>query len=543
MLLCRLSGSELRYHCLIPALVPRSGQVLVLADTHIVHSVAYVRCVPAIVHLFSYPEKNSYLAGPEKQGQMSWLIIWIAVYLLALIWLSLRHIRSTDMEQYLVNNRRTGTIPLVATTMATFVGGGASMGLIAMGYESGFAAVAIGLAHIIGFLIISRFAGKIRDFGAEHKIYSLPHYLNFVFGDAARPGFSSLFAKTISGVNIFIFFFMVAAQFVAMASLLKFSFAIGYNLAAAISAIIVIIYTALAGLSGVIITDMIQFGAIVLMILVIFIPGIWVDTDQLSRLSELDDTMLYGTKYGIVFLIGLPIFFSWSVLVRMDIWQRLLAAKNARIARNVTLWSALGMIPFYFIFPLTGMAILLVMGEGYDSKDVANYFIHRHSTGFLFGFAVVGLLSALMSSGDSFLNIISISAVKDFVKGNRKEDLTQKDYRWIKYLTVIFGGIALILALVFPNIVDLMVVSLSTITIFAPIALFALVKKDAHRYRKAALASLISGFVVNLAFFIYGLTFPEKFEAKSSFVPGVIVSTLFLWIGTRIWKEEENGNG
>lgn len=471
---------------------------------------------------------------------MNWLIIWIVIYLVLLIYLSMRHVKSTDMEQYLVNNRATRTLPLVATTMATFVGGGASIGLMAMGYESGFAAIAIGLAHIIGFLIISRFAGKIRDFGAEHRIYSLPHYLNFVFGHEKRPGFSSFFAKAVSGVNIFIFFFMVAAQFVAMASLLKFSFEIGYNLAAAISAIIVIIYTAVAGLSGVIITDMIQFGAILIMILLIFVPGIWVDTGQLGKIPELPDKMLHGTTYGIVFIVALPIFFSWSVLVRMDIWQRLLAAKSARVAKKVTLWVAAGMLPFYFIFPLTGIAILFSMGEGLDPKDVAYYFIERHTQGslFIYGFAIVGLLSALMSSGDSFLNIISISAVKDFLKGDSKQPLTPKDYRWMKYITVIFGGTALVMALVFPNIVDLMVVSLSTITIFAPLTLFALVKKNAGQYRRAALASLIGGFSVNMVFFVYGLFFPEQFEAKSSFVPGVIVATLFLLIGMRIWKED-----
>lgn len=445
------------------------------------------------------------------------------------------------MEQYLVNNRNTKTLPLVATTMATLVGGGASIGLMAMGYESGFAAVAIGIAHIIGFIIISKFAGKIREFGAEHKIYSLPHYLNFIFGHEKRPGFSSFFAKAVSGVNIFIFFFMVAAQFVAMASLLKFSFEIGYNMAAAISAIIVIVYTAIAGLSGVIITDMIQFAAVIIMIILIFIPGIWADTEQLSKVTELPDTMLYGTEYGVLFIIALPVFFSWSVLVRMDIWQRLLAAKSAKVARNVTFWTAAGMLPFYFIFPLTGMAVLFVMGDGVDPKDVAYYFIERHTqgAGFIYGFAIVGLLSALMSSGDSFLNIISISAVKDFVKGNSKEPLNSKDYRWMKYITIIFGIIALVMALVFPNIVDLMVVSLSTITIFAPLTLFALVKKDAHKYRKAALISLISGFTVNLVFFIYGLLNPEQFEAKSSFVPGVIVATLFLFLGMWLWKEDE----
>ena len=88
---------------------------------------------------------------------MSWLIIWIIIYLLLIIYLTMRHVKSTDIENYLVNNRNTKTFPLVATTLATFVGGGTSIGLMAMGYESGFAAVGIGVAYVIGFFILSRF--------------------------------------------------------------------------------------------------------------------------------------------------------------------------------------------------------------------------------------------------------------------------------------------------------------------------------------------------------------------------------------------------
>ena len=46
-----------------------------------------------------------------------------------------------------------GAMGIVATTLATFVGGGTSMGLMAMGYKSGFAAVGIGVAYVIGFFI------------------------------------------------------------------------------------------------------------------------------------------------------------------------------------------------------------------------------------------------------------------------------------------------------------------------------------------------------------------------------------------------------
>ena len=85
---------------------------------------------------------------------MNWLIFWIVLYLIVIVILALRHLRKSDFDQYLVNNRNTRTLPLVFTMLATFVGGGTSIGLMAMGYESGFAAICIGIAYVIGFMIM-----------------------------------------------------------------------------------------------------------------------------------------------------------------------------------------------------------------------------------------------------------------------------------------------------------------------------------------------------------------------------------------------------
>lgn len=467
---------------------------------------------------------------------MNWFYFWLGLYLIVIVALTLRHVKSDNLESYLVNNRKTGSLLLVFTSLATFVGGGTSIGLMAMGYESGFAAVGIGIAYVIGFMILIRFAGKIRTYGATHKIYTFPHYLNNRFNSKQADKFNYSFSATVSGVNIFIFFFLLAAQFVGMASLLKFTFEIGYQSAAIISCIIVISYTALAGLAGVIITDMIQFIAIVLMIILIFIPGILIDTENLQRLSELPTKMLNGSYYGWIFLIALPIFLAPSVIVRMDIWQRLLAAKSEKTAKRMSLISGLGMLPFYIIFPLVGMAIRLTTGDGIDPKDVSYIFIDQHTGPFLLGFAIVGLLSALMSSGDSFLNLISISFVNDLIKNRKKQNKVKKFQ--LRLVTVVFGIIALIIALLFPKIVDLMVVGIGTIVIFVPITLLALTHEHVGQYNKIALWSILSGFVVNLIFFIGGLIFTDILEPKSSFIPAFIIASLVLIIGIQIKKNK-----
>ena len=464
---------------------------------------------------------------------MAWLIFWIVFYLLLILYFTTHHVKKGDLENYLVNNRNTKTFPLVATTLATFVGGGTSMGLMAMGYESGFAAVGIGIAYVIGFFILSHFAPKMNRIGRVEKIYSFPQFLNSRYTSSEDHAFSKLFSSVVSGVNIFIFFFLLAAQFVAMASLLKFAFDIGFLTAAIISCLIVIAYTAFAGLSGVIITDLIQFIFIALMILVIFIPGIVSDTNNLSRLTELPANFLDGTFYGWAFIIALPLFLSPSVLIRMDIWQRILAAKNEKVAKRVSILSGLGMLPFYIVFPLVGMAMKIALSEPIEPKYVAYLFLERHSNEFILGFAVVGLMSALMSSGDSYLNLIAISAIRDFVGWRKQKSLTDKQHihNEIRVAAVIFGIIALGMALLLPKIVDLLVVGLATIVIFVPITFLALIRKEVYQYRKIAIFSVISGFVVNLVFFTWGTLYPHQFEPKSSFIPAFLTAMIILMVG------------
>jgi Na+/proline symporter len=470
---------------------------------------------------------------------MNWYLFWIVLYLIVIVYLTIRHVKSKDVEGYLVNNRKTKTLPLVFTTLATFVGGGTSIGLMAMGYESGLAAVGIGIAYVIGFAILSRYAGRIRDLGAEKNIYSFPEYLNRSYTSDDDRRFERFFSSIVSGVNIFIFFFLLAAQFVAMASLLEFAFEIGFLTASIISCIVVIAYTAFAGLAGVIITDMIQFVVIVFMIIVIFIPGIVTDTETFTRFNELPSSFMNGTFYGIAFLVALPLFLSHSVLVRMDIWQRILAAKDAKVAKKVSIWGGIGMLPFYIIFPLVGMGVRLTMGDSVNPNDVTFLFMDAHAGPVLLGFAVVGMLSALMSSGDSFLNLVAISTVKDFV-GFKKHESGEIDkqhlQRNIRIVAIIFGIIAMVMALWFPKVVDLMVVGLATITIFVPVTYLALSSKNPYQYRSAAAWSIVSGFVVNLVFFVIGIVSPEVFEAKSSFIPAILVAGLVLIIGVSIKK-------
>jgi Na+/proline symporter len=221
----------------------------------------------------------------------------------------------------------------------------------------------------------------------------------------------------------------------------------------------------------------------------------------------------------------------------MDIWQRVLAAKSDAVARKMSLWSGVGMLPFYIIFPLVGMTIRITHGDQLISEDVTYLFLSDHSQPILLGFAVVGLLSALMSSGDSFLNIISISTARDFMGWKHKDKSKGEIQKSIRIISVIFGVLALFIALSFPKVVDLMVVGISMIVIYTPITLIALSSKKPYQYRYVAFISIVLAFVVNLTFFLLGVFLPEQYNPKSSFIPAFLVAVISTLIGMWIVRQ------
>ncbi|MBS4013752.1 MAG: hypothetical protein KGZ97_08330 [Bacteroidetes bacterium] len=463
---------------------------------------------------------------------MNWFVFWIIVYLGILIYFTLKHVKYTDIDGYLINNRKTSTFALVFTTLATFVGGGVCMGLIAMGFTSGFAAVAVGLAYVIGFFLLFFFAAKIRRIGVERNIYSFAEFLNRSYiNENDGNAFPKVFSGLISGINIVIFFFLTAAQFVGMATLLSYAFDVGYVYAAGISFLIVILYTALAGLSGVIITDIIQFSVICFMIVFVFIPGIWIDTDGFTGLNSLPETFLNGSHEGWVFLIALPLLLSPSVLTRMDIWQRILAAGSEKIAKKTAIISGVSMLPFYLIFPLVGMAVRLNLGADVDSNDAMHLFLERNTGQFLLGFSIIGLLAALMSSADSFLNIVAITAIRDFSSWKNTTASKPLHFKRIRIAVVVFGAVALGMALYFADIVELFIAGITLNIIFAPVCLFALLKRDAFKYKYVAFYSILSGTVVIAIMFIIGFTNTDSGLLKIAFIPATLVSAIVLLIG------------
>jgi len=471
---------------------------------------------------------------------MTYLLIATIAYLVFILIVGIRHARTSSYGDLIINSRSTGYIRLVSTTLATFVGGGVTVGLITMGYEAGFAATAIGLAYVLGFIVAFFLAKRMYSFTQGNGIYSFPEFLFTVYAkDSPSRTFRYMFAAVVGTVNIAIMFFLLSAQFVAMAALVHYAFGVHYGLALGASCLVVIGYTAASGLSGVIVTDLVQLLIILGLVVVVFIPGILSSTDSLARLSELPASHLVGTGYGIVFLLALPLFLPLSVIARMDIWQRVLAAKSSADVRRMLLLSGLLMLPFYIVFPLVGMSVRIAQGDFLSPKEATYSFLTSHCGEFTLAFAFIGLLAALMSSADSFLNVASISVVRDIIPMRGSE---AKESRYaatvLRIVTVLVGGCAAFVAFLFPRLVDLMVAGTSAIVVFAPATLWALCSHSATRLRWTALISILVGFAVNITVFVVGVL-TSQFSPKVSFIPAFIVALLVFAVWSIVYPASD----
>jgi hypothetical protein len=138
-----------------------------------------------------------------------------------------------------------------------------------------------------------------------------------------------------------------------------------------------------------------------------------------------------------------------------------------------------------------------------------------------------------MSSADSFLNILAMTAVRDFTVKDSSTESKANTFKKVRWAVLIFGAASLAMALYLPNIVELFIAGITLNIIFTPVTLLALIKKDVHKYRNAAFASIIAGTVVIAALFAVGFITGDNGILKIAFVPATIVATIVMFVGMR----------
>jgi solute:Na+ symporter, SSS family len=396
------------------------------------------------------------------------------------------------------------------------------------------------------------------------KARSVPEYLKLRFDEKTRGLNAILFAvMTIlaSGISMY-----------ALAILMEQVLGWNFHLSLVLSAVIVLGYTYLGGLSSAIYNEVLQFFIIIIGLL----PVVFLSLKEVGGWSGLEhslstivpsinshfapDTFTTTWKYtgnaasnpmgvewyGIFAGLGFVLSFGYWC-TNFLIVQRAMAAESSTAARNTPLIGAIPkmFIPFLIIVPGIAALVLMntpssgfsIMVDGKPNYDLTIIMLLKHylPAGVL-GLGLTALLASFMSgmagNVSAFNTVWTYDIYQSYIRPatNDKEG-DSKHYLKVGRFATIFGVVVSIaaayLAGLFGNIMDFLqtIFSMINAPLFAIIALGMFWKRTTGH---AAFIGLLSGFFIALLH--HGLTAPASVVVQQG---GVLVSTLLVkggWI-------------
>lgn len=453
----------------------------------------------------------------------------IGIYFTFIVIKGLRHSKEINtQDDFLVAGRNIGWFFLLCTMSATVIGGGSAMGAIGKTYDWGILMLFVSTGWYLQFVFSGLFiAPRFRKL----KLYTVAGFFGQRYDGKSR--FLSLILSLLFSVGV------LGAQMVAFGKIITSMIPeIPYFWAVIIGGSIVILYSTAGGLMAVIHTDVYQF--IILFIgfvitLILCIPDLIAIKGEIHSIVPHDFFKMDGGK-GIYFAI--TTFFAFLVgetfapgyVTRFCVGKNIGETKKGITGAGVFLTLTFPVILFFialyarYYFP------------GIDSEQALPMTITKLNHPVVGGIVIAALMCAVMSSADSILNSSTAIIVKDIFEYyfNRK-DTDRKNLRYARIFSVVIGILGILLALVLPDIIDLL---LLTYTLWAPGILLPVIigvlskQKSVHHNNLIfiSMAASLAGTIILMSLDIEYLRYPAIY--------GVIISIVVyfagrLFLGTR----------
>lgn len=431
----------------------------------------------------------------------------IFVYLAGMIIVGYLTGKKESLDDFLISGRKVKTRLLTFTLISTQVGAGTMVGLLASGYDYGISPGIFALTFVVGFFLTAIFAPYIKRFGDKFKSHTLPDFLAIRYTNQSR---------VVGGIAILvIFFFFMAAQFVGMGALIKVLTGWNFTLSIILASIVVIVYTTLGGLKSVFHTDFIQFWILFIVLFFVLLPIVIIEGGGFSALATLPSKYFSVFSFGgPVFLIAALILIAPTILVSMDMWQRVYAAADVKTARRSFILAGVFYLPFLFLIPVLGMFAKILFPAINPNTATFELMTNLLPTGIL-GLGLAAFFAALMSTADSMLMVSSAVLAKDFYRSFiGKQASEKKVLKLARIFSLIVGFVGLGVALLIPSVIELIISGFTSLTIFLPAVLGGFFWKRATT--KAATFSILFSFLTIIALLIP--------LGQMAFVPGFMVS-------------------
>ena len=266
----------------------------------------------------------------------------------------------------------------------------------------------------------------------------------------------------------------VAAQLVAIGFLVHTFSNVSLSTSILIAGLAVGSYTILGGLWAVVMTDFVELFFIIAALGALLFP-VLTTPEYLTRIVThfLDEIHTLGPsahpRHGYLTYIGMLTMTGFGALMGQDLMQRIFACKDARTAK-ISLWLSAA------LYLLLGVGVILfgyycrqvVTLEG-DAKDLVFTLIHQNMSPIVVMLFILGMLSATMSTADSYL----LAGGSILCQGlfNLQDSQSKQTLLVARLCNLLLCFIAALLALLSQNIYGLMVHSgaFLFVSLFVPV--------------------------------------------------------------------------
>ncbi len=444
---------------------------------------------------------------------MTTYIVIMVIYLAAMFAVGIygrKYVHS--FEDFVVAGRR-GTVLMVGCSfMASHFGGGFVVGGAEKGAQVGLGGAWFGIACALSyfvFLILVRRVYRLKQI-------SIPDFLEYSYGDkVTRVGFSI--------INIFACIGIIGGQIMAGQRILQ---AVGLEpiVGSVVSMLIVVGYSTLSGLWGVLATDVIQIiiGTIGIVIALISLMADKGLAFLASSLPATNFDFIPFTPCEFTMIVVPTVLYGF---LSQPSFQRVHSCKDEATAWKSTLYAAILLIPISFIPPLIGM-YGTAMFPGVPDGVVFIKIIVEVLNPVFGGLVIAAVFAALMSTADTLLLAITAHGVHDIYRKVLNPQASEKTLMQASYLlTAIVGVGALILSLTFTTIIGLLSFTYSILvsgTLIPVLGAFFWKRGTAG----GAFASMVVGIIVLFLarWKIIDVPYPHLFALIPGLVAYVLVS-------------------
>lgn len=479
------------------------------------------------------------------------ILVAIVVYMVGIIWIGFACAKKNkNTEDFYLGGRKLGPFVTAMSAEASDMSSWLLMGLPGVAYLTGVAdaawtAIGLAIGTYVNWLIVAK---RLRIYThMSSNSSTIPAFFSNRYRDNKR------ILSVISAIVIVIFFVpYTASGFAACGKLFNSLFGIDYYTAMIISALVIVVYTALGGFLAASTSDFVQSIIMTIAIFVVISYGI-ISVGGIDKVMDNATSMAgylslfksHNAETGAAVSYNALTVFStlaWGLgyFGMPHILLRFMAIEDPekiKLSRRVaTIWVVISMAVSIFI----GVAGNAMVKEGViDSlKDPERIIIkiatlisnHGVIAALVAGVILAGILAATMSTADSQLLAASSSVSQNIVKEVLVKDLSAKMSMVIARITLV--GIAVIGVIIAsnPNSSVFGIVSFAWAgfgAAFGPVMLMALFWKRSNMY--GALAGMVSGGI---------MVFVWKFLIRPlgglwdiyELLPAFIVSMLFIII-------------